>query len=124
MGLPATVPNEGVGKTKLLLEGANIKDKDSERFKPLTDIESFTPHVTALSGTYAEYEVNKTLSTKFEVSVPDQHQGKTSFEMELDTKTLLLTTVADIQALLKEDELIKESDDDIFKAGKEMDEDI
>ncbi|GJX75290.1 hypothetical protein Tco_0313885 [Tanacetum coccineum] len=108
MGLPATIPNEGVGKTKLLLEGANIKDKDSERFKPLTDIESFTPHVTALSGTYAEYQVNKTQSTKFELSVPDQHQGKTSFKMELDTKTLLLTTIADIQALLKEDELIKE----------------
>nr|GEX16478.1 hypothetical protein [Tanacetum cinerariifolium] len=106
------------------MKGENIKDKDSERFKPLIDMESFTSPVTTLSRIYADYQVNKTQSTRFEVSVPDQHQGKTFFKVELDTETLLLTTVADIQDLLKEGELIEKSNDDIFEAEKDMDEDI
>ncbi|GJU81712.1 hypothetical protein Tco_1284077 [Tanacetum coccineum] len=65
-------------------------------------------------------------STRFEVSVPDQNKGKTSSEVKPDTQTLLLTIVADIQALLVdyEDELQADSEDDVFKAGKVMDEDI
>ncbi|GJS24580.1 hypothetical protein Tco_0453212 [Tanacetum coccineum] len=46
-------------------------------------------------------------------------------EYQSDTETLLLTTVADIQALLVDsDEELKDDSDDVFKAGEEMDEDI
>ncbi|GJU18010.1 hypothetical protein Tco_1145976 [Tanacetum coccineum] len=126
IGLPATHPDEGISKTKPLPEGTNIDPTDSERLKPLADKDSSTPLVTALSRTDAKYQMEETHSSRFEVSVPNQHQGKTSFEVELDTETLLLTTAADIQALLEdsEGELKDDSKDDVFKAGEEMDEDI
>nr|GEY03908.1 retrotransposon Orf1 [Tanacetum cinerariifolium] len=65
-----------------------------------------------------------TRSTRFEVSVPNQHQSKTSYEVELDSQPLVLSTIADIQALLGDDELNVDSDEDVFEAGDEMDEDI
>ncbi|GJS15500.1 hypothetical protein Tco_0409972 [Tanacetum coccineum] len=73
-----------------------------------------------------KYKVNKTQSTRFEVSVSDQNKGKTSSEVEPDTETLLLTTVANIQALLgdSKDELKDDSENEVFKAREEMDEDI
>ncbi|GKA76607.1 hypothetical protein Tco_0783068 [Tanacetum coccineum] len=124
-GLPATVPNESIGKTKPLPKGPR-KDKYSERLKPLADMESLTPHVTVLSGTDADYQVDQTQSTRFEVSVLDQHQGKTSYEVELDFEPLKLTTIADIQALLGtfDDDLKEDSDDDVFETQEEIDEDI
>ncbi|GKA45329.1 hypothetical protein Tco_0738125 [Tanacetum coccineum] len=88
MGLPSTIPDEGISKTKPLLEGGNIKDKDLERYKPVADMESSTPPVITLSRTDAEYQVDQTQSTRFE------------------------------------DDLLEESDDDVFEAGEEMDEDI
>ncbi|GJZ91982.1 hypothetical protein Tco_0996507 [Tanacetum coccineum] len=110
-----------ISKTKPLPEGANIEDKDSKRFKPLADMESYTPPVTDLSRTDAKYQF-----TQSEVSILDQHQSKTSSEVKLDTETLLLTTITDIQALLvdSEEELKDDSDDDVFEAGEEIDEDI
>nr|GEU31724.1 retrovirus-related Pol polyprotein from transposon TNT 1-94 [Tanacetum cinerariifolium] len=103
-----------LAKPRLYQRGENIKDKDSERFKPLVDMESSTLPITALSRTDAEYQMDQTQSTRFEVSVPDQNKGKSSSKMELDTQTLLLTTIADIQALLvdSEDELQVDSDSD------------
>ncbi|GJY06834.1 hypothetical protein Tco_0373888 [Tanacetum coccineum] len=124
MGLSATYPDEGISTTKPLPEGTNTKPKDLERLKPLADRDSSTPPVTTLSGTNAEYQVDKTQSIRFEVLVPDQHQGKTSSEVEPDNETLLLITVTDIQALLEEDELQEDSVNDVFEAGEEMDEDI
>nr|GFC20358.1 hypothetical protein [Tanacetum cinerariifolium] len=60
------------------------------------------------------------------VSVRDQNKGKTSYEVDLDTKTLLCTIVVNIQALLEDfkEELKDASDDDVFEAGEEIDEDI
>ncbi|GJS57198.1 reverse transcriptase domain-containing protein [Tanacetum coccineum] len=126
MGLPLTHPDKGITTTKPFLEGTNTEPKDLGRLKPLADNDSSTPLVTALSGTDAEYHVDKTQSTRFEVSVPDQHQRKTSFEVELDFKPLKLTNMADIQALLinSEDEFKEVSEDDVFEAGEKMDEDI
>ncbi|GKA99669.1 hypothetical protein Tco_0827663 [Tanacetum coccineum] len=72
IGLPATHP-----------------DKDSERLKPLADKDSSTPLVTALSRTDAKYQMEETHYSRSEVSVPNQHQGKTSFEVELDTETFV-----------------------------------
>nr|GEY07279.1 hypothetical protein [Tanacetum cinerariifolium] len=71
------------------------------------------------------HSVDQTQSIGFEVSVPDQNQSNTSYEGELDSQSLILSTAADVQALmLSDDELIEESDDDVFEAGDEMDEDI
>nr|GEU54679.1 hypothetical protein [Tanacetum cinerariifolium] len=50
--------------------------------------------------------------------------GKTSSEVKLDTQTMLLTTATDVQALLLSDDDLAESEDDEFKAGDEIDEDI
>nr|GEW92664.1 hypothetical protein [Tanacetum cinerariifolium] len=88
-------------------------------------MESSTHPITTLSGTDAKYLVDQTSSTRFKVSVPDQHQSKTSYEVELDSHPLVLLTAADVQALLLyDDELVEESDSDILEAGDEMDEDI
>ncbi|GJX93375.1 hypothetical protein Tco_0347961 [Tanacetum coccineum] len=47
----------------------------------------------------------------------DEGIRKTSSEVELNTQTLLLIIAADVQdLLLSDDELIEESDDDVFKA--------
>nr|GEZ60651.1 hypothetical protein [Tanacetum cinerariifolium] len=97
-GLPSTVLDEGTGKTTPLSEGP-CEDKDLERLKPLTDMESQTSPVTNFS--------------------------RTSSEVKPDTQTLLLTTTADVQALLlSDDELDEESDNDVFEAGDEMNEGI
>ncbi|GKG43885.1 hypothetical protein Tco_0482978, partial [Tanacetum coccineum] len=75
--------------------------------------------------TDAKYQVDHTQSTRFKVSVPNQYQVKTSSKVEPD-KTLLLTTIAEIQPLLidSEDDLKEDSEEDVFEAGKEMDEEI
>ncbi|GJU94968.1 retrovirus-related pol polyprotein from transposon TNT 1-94 [Tanacetum coccineum] len=91
-GLPSTVPDESMGKTKPLPRG------------PWTD---------------AEYQVDlgvdQTQSTRFKISVPDQHQSKTSSEVKLDFEPFKLTTIDDIQALLEatDDDLKEDNEDDV-----------
>ncbi|GKB11435.1 hypothetical protein Tco_0845358 [Tanacetum coccineum] len=104
MGLPTTHPDEGISTTKPLLEGTNTRPKDSGRLKPLADKDSSTSPVTVLSRTDDKYQVDQTQSTRFEVSIPNQHQSKTSSSVELDSEPLKLTTMADIQALLIDSE--------------------
>nr|GEX26440.1 hypothetical protein [Tanacetum cinerariifolium] len=60
------------------------------------------------------------------VSNPDYNKGKTSYEVEPDTDTLILTIFADIQALLGdyEDELKDDSNEELLEAGEEMDEEF
>ncbi|GJT18683.1 hypothetical protein Tco_0877389 [Tanacetum coccineum] len=53
---------------------------------------------------------------------PKQHH-LTSSEVELDFEPLKLTSMADFQALLGDDDLKEDSDDDVFEAGEEIDED-
>nr|GEZ72813.1 hypothetical protein [Tanacetum cinerariifolium] len=62
----------------------------------------------------------------YEVVILTKNEGKNSFEVELDSKTLQLTTFADVQALLLcDDEMVQEGDkDEVLEAGEEMDEDI
>ncbi|GJV94633.1 hypothetical protein Tco_1546210 [Tanacetum coccineum] len=123
-GLPSTIPDEGTGKIMPLSKGSR-EDKDSKRLKPLADMESQTLPITDLLGADVEDHMEETQSTGVEVSVPNQNKGKTSIKVKLDTQTLSHTTAADVQALfLFYDELIEESDDDVFEAGDEMDEDI
>ncbi|GKF94825.1 hypothetical protein Tco_0284525, partial [Tanacetum coccineum] len=62
--------------------------------------------------------VDQTQSTRFKISVPDQHQSKTSSELKLDFEPLKLTTIDDIQALLgaSDDDLKEDNEDDVFEA--------
>ncbi|GKD77166.1 hypothetical protein Tco_1339787 [Tanacetum coccineum] len=71
-----------------------------------------------------KYQVDQTKSTRFEVSDPDHNEGKTSSEVEPDTEPFILNTFREIQALLEDskEELKDESDEEMFEAGEEMDE--
>ncbi|GKC07049.1 hypothetical protein Tco_0998659 [Tanacetum coccineum] len=95
MGLPATIPDETISKIKPLPEGPN-EDKHSKKLKPFADIESLNLMLLLSQG----------------------------LMLKLDFQPLVLSTIADIQALLGDDELKDDSDKDVFKAGDEMDEDI
>ncbi|GKC82632.1 hypothetical protein Tco_1138349 [Tanacetum coccineum] len=105
-GLPFMVSDEGTVKTMSLLEGPH-GDKDSEGFKPLANMEP------AQSARLSYQSLTK-------------KKGKTSFEVEPDSKTLQLITFGNVQALLLfDDEMVQESnEDDVLEAGEEMDEDI
>ncbi|GJU92307.1 hypothetical protein Tco_1304730 [Tanacetum coccineum] len=53
-----------------------------------------------------------------------KNEGKTSYEVELDTEALQLKTFTDVQAfLLFDDDMVQESDDDAFEVGEDMEED-
>nr|GEW51505.1 hypothetical protein [Tanacetum cinerariifolium] len=100
--------------------------------KPLTlDLKTFTAS-SGLDYNNKEYvahpspEAVKTQSARLRYRSLTENEGKTSSEVELDSKTLQLKTFADVQALLlSDDEMVQESDDEeVFAAGEEMDEDI
>ncbi|GJR50376.1 retrovirus-related pol polyprotein from transposon TNT 1-94 [Tanacetum coccineum] len=55
-GLHSMVPNEGTGKSTPFSKEPH-KDKDTERLKPLVDMESQTPPVIDLSGTNANLQL-------------------------------------------------------------------
>nr|GEU42036.1 protein kinase-like domain, concanavalin A-like lectin/glucanase domain protein [Tanacetum cinerariifolium] len=76
--------------------------------------------------TINEELVDKTQSTRFEVSDLDHNKGNTSSKVNLNTNPLILTTVVDIQALLGyyNDELREDSDEDLLEAGEEIDEEL
>nr|GEX85298.1 reverse transcriptase domain-containing protein [Tanacetum cinerariifolium] len=68
MGLPSTIPNEGIGKTQPLPKGTKTRDKDLETNKPLVDMEPSTTPVTALLGTDAKYHVDQTKFTRLRLT--------------------------------------------------------
>ncbi|GJX52482.1 hypothetical protein Tco_0280851 [Tanacetum coccineum] len=115
--------DEGTRKSKPLLEGKLTDTKDLEGNKQPFGIGSALTHPN--DGVDTEYQVDKTQSTRFEVSDPN-NKSKTYSELELDSEPLILIIVDDIQALLGdyEDEHKDDSDDDMFEAGEEMDEEI
>ncbi|GJY13570.1 retrovirus-related pol polyprotein from transposon TNT 1-94 [Tanacetum coccineum] len=96
MGSPSTHHDDGISKTQPLPEGTNINPKDSGRNTQLAD------------------------------RGPDHNKGKSSSEVEMNIDTLILTIVADIQALLidSEDELEDDSDEEFLEAGEEMDDEF
>ncbi|GJS99326.1 hypothetical protein Tco_0820496 [Tanacetum coccineum] len=73
----------------------------------------------------AKYQVDETQSTRLRYRSQTKNKGKTSSEVEPDTKPLQIQTFIDIQAfLLSEDELEKENDEEeVLAAGDDMDED-
>ncbi|GJR77070.1 hypothetical protein Tco_0089435 [Tanacetum coccineum] len=115
-----TLLGDATGESQPLPESKKSDPQDSERNIQLADIG--LPDTYPDEGTDVKYQVDQTQSTRFEVSVPDQNKGKTSSEVKSDTQTLILTTVANIQALLvaTDEELKDDSANDVFKAGEEI----
>ncbi|GJS01063.1 hypothetical protein Tco_0317571 [Tanacetum coccineum] len=113
-----------MAKTTLRPEGS-LGDKDSEGHIPPPNMEPIHTHVVDPSGTFAKYQVDETQTTRLRYRSLTKNKGKTSSEVEPDTKPLQLQTFADIQAfLLSEDELNKESDEEeVLVAGDDIDED-
>nr|GEU88872.1 hypothetical protein [Tanacetum cinerariifolium] len=123
MGLPTAHPDEGTRKTKHLPNGTNIDLKYSGRNIQLTNRAQPSTLITDQSGDGIEDQVDKTQSTRFEMSYPDQNKGKTSSEVKLDIKHLILITFGNFKTLLDlEDELKDESDEEMYEAKEEMDE--
>nr|GEV35219.1 hypothetical protein [Tanacetum cinerariifolium] len=123
-GLHSMVSDEGTIKTKTLPEGPH-RDKDSKGLKPFANMEPLTTLISDLSGTNAKYQANQTLSARLRYQSLTKNKGKNSSKVEPNSQTLLLTTITDVQALLLSDEeLMEDSEDDVFKAEDEMDEDI
>nr|GEX18942.1 hypothetical protein [Tanacetum cinerariifolium] len=89
-----------------------LGEKDSEGNKPLFDMEPINPTVPEPLRTGAEYQVDKTQSTRLRYQTLPENKGKTSSKVEPDLQTLQFTIVADIQAyLISEDELAQESNE-------------
>ncbi|GKD83252.1 hypothetical protein Tco_1350091, partial [Tanacetum coccineum] len=99
------LPNEGTRKSQPFPEGKTTDPKDLKGNKHPTD-------------------------KGLPFTVPDDYIGTKAVTerglmlMEQNFKPLKLTTIADIQALLRasDDDLKEDSEDDVFKAGEEMDE--
>ncbi|GJZ79256.1 hypothetical protein Tco_0644093, partial [Tanacetum coccineum] len=109
--------DEGTCKSQPLPKCKTTDPKDSKGNDQPAD--KGLPSTVLNEGIDARYQVDQNQSTRFEVSVPDQHQSKTFSEKEQDFEPLKLTTIADIQALLgaTEDELNEDSNDDVFGNG-------
>ncbi|GJV30144.1 retrovirus-related pol polyprotein from transposon TNT 1-94 [Tanacetum coccineum] len=77
--------DEGTRKSQPLPKGKMTDPKDLGGNKHPVDmgLPAMVPDKSI--GTDAKYQMDQTQSTRFEVSVPDQHQSKTSFEMERGT---------------------------------------
>nr|GEU47438.1 hypothetical protein [Tanacetum cinerariifolium] len=121
LGLPSMTSNEGTTKTTPRLEGP-LGNKDLKGNKPPADMKPINPTVTNPLGTGAEYQVDKTQSTRLRYQTLTENKGKTSSKVELDHETLQLTTVADMQAyLLSKDKLAQENyEEEVFVIGDDM----
>ncbi|GKD73378.1 hypothetical protein Tco_1331660 [Tanacetum coccineum] len=108
----------GAAKITSFPEGPH-GEKDSEGFKPPTDMELLT-HPYPL-GPDVEYLVDENQSTRLRYRSLTRNKSEPSYEGELDNQPLILSTVADVQALLQSND---ESDNNVLGAGDEMDEDI
>ncbi|GJU30725.1 hypothetical protein Tco_1174314 [Tanacetum coccineum] len=130
-GLPSTL-DEGTRKSQSLSEGTTT---DPERPRgQMTQRETYTttlmmnlinPTITDPSGTGAEYQVDKTQSTRLRYQTLTENKGKTSSKVDPGLQTLQFTTFADISSkyLLSEIELNQESDEEeVFAAGDDMEE--
>ncbi|GKE29007.1 hypothetical protein Tco_1444391, partial [Tanacetum coccineum] len=122
--ITSTTSNKGTAKTTPHLEGS-LGDKDSGGNIPPADMELIHTPIADPSGTGAKYQVDETQSTRLRYRSLIKNKGKTSSEVEPDTKPLKLQTYADIQALLlSDDELDKESgEEEVLATGDDMDED-
>nr|GEV77180.1 hypothetical protein [Tanacetum cinerariifolium] len=124
MGLPSTSLDEGIRTSQLLPEGKTTDPTDSGG--------NIQPVDKGLPSTVPNEGIGKTkLLSEGPHGDKDSEGFKPPADMEpsttlvTDPQTLLRATVADVQVLLlSDDELIEESEDKVFKAGHEMDEEI
>ncbi|GJT79883.1 retrovirus-related pol polyprotein from transposon TNT 1-94 [Tanacetum coccineum] len=86
--------NEGMAKTTTHPEGS-LRDKDSGGNIPPTHMEPTHTLVADPSGAGAKYQVDETQSTRLRYRSLTKNKGKTSSEVEPDTKPLKLQTYAD-----------------------------
>ncbi|GJZ44039.1 hypothetical protein Tco_0591294 [Tanacetum coccineum] len=94
MDLTSTTSDEGTAKTTPRPKGS-LRDKDSGGNIPPVDMEPIHLTIVDISGT-----------------------GKPSYEEELDTQPLVLSTYADVRAFLLSDDEAQESEKDILGADK------
>ncbi|GJS10639.1 hypothetical protein Tco_0367435 [Tanacetum coccineum] len=87
--------DEGTRKSQPLYESKTTNPKDLEGNNQPADKGLPSTFPDEDIRTDAKYQVDQTQSSRFEVSIPDQHQSKTSYEVD---------------------------EDDVFEAGEEMDE--
>ncbi|GJU36023.1 hypothetical protein Tco_1184377 [Tanacetum coccineum] len=122
--LPSTA-NEDICKSSPLSEA---KPTDPENIKG-----NIQPTVKGLPVTNPDEGTYKTKPLPKGTTLNPKDSGRniqltdrTSFEVEPDIEPLILTTFGKIQALSKdsEEELKDESDEEMFKAGEEIDEEI
>ncbi|GJU94922.1 hypothetical protein Tco_1319678 [Tanacetum coccineum] len=119
--LPATNPNEGIRTSHLLPEGTLIDPKDSGRNIQLTDRGLPSTTVTDHLGANTKYQVEKTQSTRFEVSDPNHNKGKNSFGVEPDIQAPI-QSFQDFEILMEdsEDDLKELSGEEFFEVGEKM----
>ncbi|GKB88207.1 hypothetical protein Tco_0960479 [Tanacetum coccineum] len=120
MDLTSTTFDEGMSKITPRPEGS-LRDKDSGGNIPPVDMEPIHPTVADLSRTGAKYQVDQTQSTRLRYQSLSENKGKPSYEGELDTQPLVLSTYADVRAFLLSDDEAQESEKDILGAGEEID---
>ncbi|GJT12318.1 retrovirus-related pol polyprotein from transposon TNT 1-94 [Tanacetum coccineum] len=134
-GLPSTQLDEGTCKSQLLPKGKNSYPKDSVGNKQPLLIRDYLPWFLMkvrlkpcryLKG-HVEDKDLEGLKPPADMKLLTTHsltknKGKTSSEVELNSKTLQLKTFADVQSLLLSDEEMV--DEEMFAARKEIDEDI
>nr|GEV63518.1 hypothetical protein [Tanacetum cinerariifolium] len=90
--------------------------------KPPTDMEPLHTTDDDLSGTGAKYQEDQTQSSRFRYQSLTKNKGEPSYEGELDNQPMLLT-YADVRAILLSEDEAQESDEEVFAAGDDMDED-
>nr|GEW16856.1 uncharacterized mitochondrial protein AtMg00810-like [Tanacetum cinerariifolium] len=123
--------DEGTHSSKPFPEGKPTDHKDSEKNKQPTDMGLPATHlnkgISITQPLHEETNIN-TKDSKRLKPLADRDSSTTVLvvKYQMDSEPMVITAVADIQALLGafNDELQDASDDDVFEAGKEMDKDI
>ncbi|GKC00367.1 hypothetical protein Tco_0986503 [Tanacetum coccineum] len=119
------------GNTKPAIKGLPFTaDEDTRKSSPLSKAKPLIPKIQRETYNLLLWDflpltlmkVDKTQSTRFEMSGSVQNKSETFFKVEPDTEPLKLTNFGEIQALLGdfEDELRYDSDEEVYEAGEEI----
>nr|GEV28699.1 hypothetical protein [Tanacetum cinerariifolium] len=130
-GLPSTL-NEDTRKSQPLPESTVTPPKDSggndqpiDRDLTFTTSDEGTNKTTSRpegSRNGAKYQEDQTQSSRFRYQSLTKNKGEPSYERELDNQPMLLT-YANVRAILLSEDEAQESDEEVFAAGDDMDED-
>ncbi|GJT00761.1 hypothetical protein Tco_0821930 [Tanacetum coccineum] len=117
-------PMEDFDKTQSVSSGQTAHPQDTEGNTQPVVKDSILYSMRALAKYILFLRVNQLiLKTQREINNPLIWDCLPLTLMKLDTNSMILTTIADIQALLRDskDELKGESDDEMLEAGEEFD---